>query len=114
MVDAESADDRDEKRSWELDVLFTRLLPANKSLLQHIFRVRNAADHAIGDGKEQTSVLIKSGKQNRLPSIRLSLFARTRGLFSFAHRYTFRFDHAAFSITNYRTFAMLLTRVTIP
>src|SRR5258708_31991197 len=92
MIDAESADDRDQERAWGLNLLFTRLLPANKCLLQHVFRVRHATYHAVGDGKEQTSVLVKRGQADRRARIRVSSFGTTGSLFWFARQYFFPFD----------------------
>jgi hypothetical protein len=45
-----------------LDLFSRSLLPSDKGFLNHVFGIRNAAEHSIGDGEQKRSVLIKCGK----------------------------------------------------
>jgi hypothetical protein len=59
LIDAQPTDGCNEKRLRRSNVVSKRLLPANKRVLQNVFRVRNCAHHAVCDGEEQAPVLVE-------------------------------------------------------
>src|SRR5258705_10824531 len=59
MVDAETRDNRGEPRLGRLDFARLNFLPAEKRLLHHVFRIRRAAEHPVGDAKKELAVLLE-------------------------------------------------------
>src|SRR5437879_9821271 len=61
MVDAEAAHDGDEKCLRRSNVRLGRALPADERILQRIFRVGHAAQHAIRNREQQTAMTLEDG-----------------------------------------------------
>jgi len=68
MINAKTAYYGHEKRSRRFDLLVGCALPPNERLLQHIFRIRHAAEHSIRNRKQQTAIPRKY-LQRRLISV---------------------------------------------
>jgi hypothetical protein len=65
MVDAETTHDRDEEGPWRSNVDLRRSLPANKRVLHGIFRIRDAAEHAVRNRKQEAAMLFEGGQPAR-------------------------------------------------
>ena len=59
MVDAQAADDGYQERTRRANLLVAGLLPADECLLQHVFGIGYAPQHAVCDGEEEAAVLVE-------------------------------------------------------
>jgi len=59
MVNTKPADHRNQKSPRGSDFLLRCPLPSDKGFLQHVFCIRNASQHPIGNREEQSSILIE-------------------------------------------------------
>ena len=87
VVDAEAADDGDEKRLRRSNVRLGRALPADERVLQRVFRIGHASQHAVRDRKEETAMML----EHRGPGVAWSVvhqavFRKTRPVAAWSPR----------------------------
>ncbi len=64
MVDGQAADDGDQECTRRANLCVVSLLPTDEGLLQHVFRIGYAAQHAVCNGEEQAAILVECRQTN--------------------------------------------------
>jgi hypothetical protein len=65
MVDAQPADNGNQKGARGSNFFFGGLLPANEGFLQHVLGVGYSAQHPVSNREQKATMLIEGGKPDR-------------------------------------------------